>query len=106
MNIQQLSEKSNDESQEDMGAAEDSEERSVQSQAGEPDHHYQLQENADASAGAITEADEPHHSSLEDAYVTMKLFQLFRDHPEGIYADSTIQTFNFRKESEQLALKR
>lgn len=31
-----------------------------------------------------------HHSSLEDALVTMKLFQKFKDHPEGFYADSTV----------------
>lgn len=47
-----------------------------------------------------------HHSSLEDAFATMKLFLKFKDHPEGIYSDSTIQTFNFRKESEMLMLKR
>lgn len=36
----------------------------------------------------------------------MKLFQKFKNHPEGFYSDSTVQTFNYRKESEILLLKR
>ena len=31
---------------------------------------------------------------------------MFKNHAEGFYSDSTIQTFNFRKEAEILLLKR
>lgn len=36
------------------------------------------------------------HSSLEDAAGTMQLFHKFQNHPEGVVADSTAQTWNLR----------
>ena len=46
-----------------------------------------------------------HHSSIEDAEVAMQLFLKFQNHPEGFYADKTIQTYVKSKKLKELEEK-
>ena len=61
----------------------------------------QSQENTTQTPTYATSRTSEAHSSLEDAAATMKLFLSFQNHPEGVVADSTAKTFDYKVEVEK-----